>query len=270
MIPPVSWSAGKLEFRLVDAARIAQLLAPFLNGAQLTDEQLNIISTYIDLLLQWNTRINLTSIRNREEIVARHFGESLFAARHLFSLSNCHPERGMHQTKPTTSHIGTAAPGCPAERNSAEFPDLLDLGSGAGFPGLPIKIWAPHLKATLIESNQKKGTFLREVCRAITLTDVNVIAARADAYTGPSASTVTLRAVERFDSVLPTARRLLAPGGRLALLIGTSQLDQAHQICSDLAWSAPLPIPLSTSRILLLGTNLSCSKSVSGQNDAYH
>jgi 16S rRNA (guanine527-N7)-methyltransferase len=245
----------------VDAARIAQLLAPFLNGAQLTDEQLNDISTYIDLLLQWNTRINLTSIRNREEIVTRHFGESLFAARHLFSLRNCHPERGIHQTKPTTSHVGTAAPGCPAERvpHPTRFSlggdvDLLDLGSGAGFPGLPIKIWAPHLKVTLIESNQKKATFLREVCRASTLTDVNVLAARAQAYTGPPASTVTLRAVERFDSVLPIARRVLAPGGRMALLIGTSQLDRAHHTCIDLAWSAPLPIPLSTSRILLLGT----------------
>jgi len=76
---------------------------------------------------------------------------------------------------------------------------------------------------------------------------------------------------DEFHGWLGRWQAMLAPGGRLALLIGTSQRDQAHQICSDLAWSAPLPIPLSTSRILLLGTNLSCSKSVtSGQNNAYH
>ena len=57
---------------------------------------------------------------------------------------------------------------------------VLDLGSGAGFPALPIKIWAPHIHLTMIESNQKKATFLREAARALKLTDVNVIAERAE------------------------------------------------------------------------------------------
>lgn len=146
----------------------------------------------------------------------------------------------------------------PRSRGSSTRPganiDLLDLGSGAGFPGLPIKIWAPHLTATLIESNQKKATFLREVCRATTLTNVNVVASRAESCSSLTAATVTMRAVERFESALPLARRFVAPDGRLALLIGTAQLDRARQLLANLAWSDPVAIPLSTSRSLLIGS----------------
>src|SRR5271165_1614963 len=126
------------------------------NDDRLTGIDLERISTYIDILLRWNARINLTAIRDPEAIVTRHFGESLFAARYLF---------------PKTAHVGTAAPGCPAEQCSAAralakphaeteralapegVPNdqrpttsdvrVADLGSGAGFPGLPIKLWAP-------------------------------------------------------------------------------------------------------------------------------
>ena len=87
--------------------------------------------------------------------------------------------------------------------------DLIDLGSGAGFPGLPIKLWAPDLRITLIESNQKKSTFLREAdLRALTLMNVDVFSARAEDFPA-QASVVTLRAVERFEDVLPTATRLV-------------------------------------------------------------
>ena len=78
----------------MDTARIAELLEPFLKQP-LQESQLNQISMYIDLLKRWNARINLTAIRNEEEIVTRHFGESLFMARHLFPPvpNQCHPER---------------------------------------------------------------------------------------------------------------------------------------------------------------------------------
>ena len=69
----------------MDKARIAELLQPFLAGAQPPSETLlDHISTYIDLLVRWNARVNLTAIRDPEQIVTRHFGESLFAACHLF------------------------------------------------------------------------------------------------------------------------------------------------------------------------------------------
>ncbi len=199
-------------------------------SAFLSPSQLQSISTYIDLLLRWNSRINLTGIRDPEEIVPRHFGESLFA--------------GIAAGAPSSSR---------SVRQGGDVPDLIDLGSGAGFPGLPIKIWAPHLRVTLIESNQKKATFLREVIRALTLTDINVFSARAEDFP-KQATVVTLRAVERFESALPAAARLLAPGGRLVLLIGYAQADRARQLLPSLQWSTPVSVPLSTSRIVLTGT----------------
>src|SRR5260370_37317697 len=77
----------------MDTARIAALLEPFLEPS-LPPSQLDQISTYIDLLLRWNARINLTAIRHPEEIVTRHFGESFFLARHLFPSpeKHCHPD----------------------------------------------------------------------------------------------------------------------------------------------------------------------------------
>jgi 16S rRNA (guanine527-N7)-methyltransferase len=182
-------------------------------------------------LLRWNARINLTAIRAPEDIVTRHFGESLFAAHHLFPV-------------PSSMHSVAAA-----------VESLADVGSGAGFPGLPIKLWAPRLSVTLVEANHKKAAFLREVTRALTLTDVNIQNARAEAVSGSTFNLVTLRAVESFKSILPIAASLLAPSGRLALLIGVAQQDQARSILPNLAWSAPVPIPHCSARTLLIGHN---------------
>lgn len=231
----------------MDAARIAELLAPFFGPtlvsamrachsepasageepAFLSSSQLQTISTYIDLLLRWNARINLTSIRDPEAIVTRHFGESLFAARELF---------------PFDAPVGTAAP-----------PTLADFGSGAGFPGIPIKLWAPQISLTLIESSHKKSTFLREVVRGLTLTNVDVLNARAESLVGSRFDVVTSRAVEHFNAILPIAARLLRPGGRLALLIGLSQAEGVRLALPNLSWSSMLPVPLSNSRALLIG-----------------
>ena len=206
-------------------------------SAVLSPAQLHHISTYIDILIRWNARINLTAVRDPDKIVTRHFGESLFAARHLF---------------PPTVHVGTAALGCPAERSSAAV-TLADLGSGAGFPGLPIKLWAPQISLTLIESNHKKATFLREVARALTLTDVDIQNARAETLTGKAFDVITLRAVERFESILPVAAKLVRPAGSLALLIGASQQAPAEARLPQLSWFEPVAIPSSRARLLLIG-----------------
>ncbi len=217
----------------MDAARIADLLQPFLKkschseqseeSAVLSPAQLQQISTYIDLLLRWNARINLTAIRQPEEIVTRHFGESLFTARHLV--------RNTWEQPPSAS--------------------LIDVGSGAGFPGLPIKIYAPEIQVTLIESNQKKATFLREVIRTLTLTNINVFQGRAETY--PSqAKAVTLRAVEQFNDAVEIAISLASPNGRLAILIGKSQLATLKNLAPNFTWSS-IPIPLSSKRVLAIG-----------------
>ncbi len=228
----------------MDHARIAELLHPFVSlspypchselgqmpceePAVLSTTQLQRISTYIDILQRWNARINLTAIRSEDEIVTRHFGESLFAARHLF---------------PITAHAGE------------DEVRVADLGSGAGFPGLPIKLWAPDIVLALIESNQKKAAFLREVARTLTLTDVDIKNVRAEDL-GPDQTfdLVTLRAVERFAAVLPAAASLVTPGGRLALLIGSSQVKEAQAILPELSWQPEIPILGSKARTLLVG-----------------
>jgi len=229
----------------MDPARIGELLRPFLSvppasssvhqmhtggePAALSPIQLQHISAYIDILVRWNARINLTAIRDPEEIVTRHFGESLFAARHLFPKSD----------------------GSSALKGYA----VADVGSGAGFPGLPLKLWAPDISLTLIESNHKKSAFLKEVTRALTLTDVDIQNVRAETVTARY-DLVTLRAVERFESILPTAAALGGPTGSLALLISSAQESQARAALPDIQWSSPVPIPESRSRILLVAKRL--------------
>ncbi len=200
----------------MDAARISELLSPFLGEEKLSENQLRDISVYIDLLIEWNARMNLTAVRDPEQIVQRHFGESLFAARHLIVRD---------------SMISVA-----------------DVGSGAGFPGIPMKIYAPGLHSTLIESHGKKATFLREVCRSITLTNIDVFSGRAEDCK-KTAELVTLRAVEKFELVLPVAATLVAPPGRLALLIGAGQASSAERALGGY-WSDSLAIPNSRERVL--------------------
>jgi len=215
----------------MDASRIAQLLEPFLGESTLSTNQLQSISTYIDILQRWNARINLTAIRNPDEIVQRHFGESLLAARHLFPSGHAY------------------------DASSAVNPvELADVGSGAGFPGIPIKLWAPAIALTLIESSHKKATFLREVTRALTLMNIDIKNVRAESLRDKKFDVVTLRAVECFESTLPIVANLLNPNGRLALLIGSSQLPTAQGTLSSVRWSDPVSVPGSTSRVLLVGT----------------
>jgi 16S rRNA (guanine527-N7)-methyltransferase len=217
-------------------SRIAELLGPFMGAQALSPAQLQSISTYIDILLRWNARINLTAIRDPEEIVTRHFGESLFAASHLFPVP---PRSGPEEAPPHPSAPTVAKP-----------LKLADVGSGAGFPGLPIKLWAPHVALTLIESNHKKSTFLREVARVLTLTDINIQNARAESLPPRSYDVVTLRAVERFETILPIAASLVANDGRLALLIGTAQAPRLRTALPLHDISVLLPVPSSTSRSL--------------------
>jgi 16S rRNA (guanine527-N7)-methyltransferase len=235
----------------METARIAALLAPFLDVASLSPAQLEQISTYIDLLIRWNSRVNLTAIRRPDEIVTRHFGESFFAARHLFPCGADSPVR-LPESQPPNPLASTIPPTTPAPVSQARSL-LLDLGSGAGFPGLPIKIWSPNTPVTLIESSNKKVAFLREAIRALGLADINVSAARAEALPDSLAGTVTLRAVERFNQVLPTAIRLLARSGRVALLISEPQLEEAKRLSPAVHWRNPMPIPNSKSRILVVG-----------------
>jgi 16S rRNA (guanine527-N7)-methyltransferase len=219
----------------MQSVRIAELLSPFLEAGDERDYAHTLlpqISTYIDILQRWNERINLTAIRDPEDIVTRHFGESFFAAKHLFPLPS---------VPSAVKNVGVELDG-----------RLADVGSGAGFPGLPIKLWAPSMSMTLIESNHKKVAFLREVVRCLTLTNIDIQDARAETLPQASFQVVTLRAVEHFTEILPVAAALLAPLGRLALLIGSDQSKKLSALLPAHRLLDPTPIPKSRSRVLQL------------------
>jgi 16S rRNA (guanine527-N7)-methyltransferase len=208
----------------MESLRIAELLRPFTGEGELSGELLEQLQGYLDLLLKWNARMNLTAVRDAEQIVTRHFGESLFGARVLL--------------------------GDP-ESLQAPFA-VADVGSGAGFPGIPIKLWSPRIQLTLIESQNKKATFLREVIRTLKLEAAEVFCGRAEEW-GKAADLVTLRAVEKFERVLPVAADLVAPGGRLGLFLGGKQLPAAREIVGELfAWQDPIAIPQSGGRVVAI------------------
>jgi 16S rRNA (guanine527-N7)-methyltransferase len=187
--------------------QIAAILAPYLPASP---EILPKLSLYLDLLLKWNARTNLTAIREPEEIVRRHFGESLFAAQYL----------GL----------------CPT---------LLDFGSGAGFPGLPIAILKPEIAVTLAESQNKKATFLREVIRTLQLPNAEVWGSRVETMPDPrSFHTVTLRAVDNMAAAIAAA----CPRASHELLLLTSTHPA---MLPEFTPEPPIPIPESQSTILL-------------------
>lgn len=202
---------------MLERQQISDLLVPFLEGHLLSVDQVEDIFSYIELLLKWNRVVNLTAIREPEMIVQRHFGESLFAARHLLAFNSTH--------------------------------NVIDLGSGAGFPGAVLKIFAPSIRLRLVESNGKKATFLRELSRTLHLGGVQVVQDRAERLQ-EKAALITFRAVEKFESILNTAASLVAPDGRLGALIGTGQLTTAASILPG-RWES-IAIPESGSRVLAI------------------
>src|SRR3984885_11775571 len=190
---------------ILSESAIAALLTPYVDSPPAILPQL---SVYLDLLLKWNARTNLTAIREPEEIVRRHFGESLFAARHI-----------------------------PVETKT-----LLDFGSGAGFPGLPIAVLRPKIQVTLAESQNKKSTFLREAVRTLGLQNVEIWPSRVESIPPNRLfNVVALRAVDEMATALPAARARITPGGQLLLLTTAAQAS---------AGGTSIPLPNSKTGIL--------------------
>jgi 16S rRNA (guanine527-N7)-methyltransferase len=198
--------------------QIARLLVPF--GLQWTSHQLGLLATYLELLLRWNRKINLTSVRDPGECVTRHFGESLYLARWV-------------------------------DLKGA----LVDIGSGAGFPGLALKIAFPSLSVTLLEPVAKKRAFLKEVARTCGMEAVEVRGERLEDFGGSPSSfdAATSRAVGGLDRLVPLAARLLKPGGRLALWLTRDQGKGLKQIDSTVEWGAPIHLPLGREREIRIG-----------------
>ena len=173
--------------------------------------------SYGALLLKWNARMNLTAVRDVEGILRRHFAESIRCVR--------------------------ALPG--------GIRTLLDLGSGAGFPGIPIALCRPEIEVTLAESQTKKAAFLREAARRLALT-AHVHAGRAETL-GQRFECVTLRAVDKMAGAVRVGAELVMPGGWLALLTTGTEADGLKALAGGFDWSlAPAAIG-GAERILVLG-----------------
>ncbi len=191
------------------------LLRKSLSGTcLLTSQQMGLLEDHFILLNRWNRSLNLTSIRDVKDAVVRHYGESLFLAAHL--PKNCS--------------------------------SVADLGSGAGFPGIPMAVVRPECAVTLIESHQRKAVFLKEATRH--LGNVRVLATRAEAVE------------DRFDwlvsrAVAPKEVLQFVPGlaSNLALLLARE--DAAKLIMgSKLRFEEPIPMPWLARSVLLLGSQV--------------
>ena len=187
----------------------------------LSEVQVTCIQQYTRILRHWNEKLNLTAIKDPLEILHRHFCESMYAA--------------------------VAVP-----INSGR---LADIGSGPGFPGLPLKILRPELQLVLVESNIKKGTFLAEVIRELGLLNARVLISRYEELGEELAPLdfVCSRAVGEFGPFLDWAASDGVSAGRVILWIGGRDLDEARKSV-QWDWQKPIPVPQSLRRYLLVGS----------------
>lgn len=205
-------------------ARLNALLADA-GLASLQTEQSKQFTLYLSLILRWNARMNLTAVRDQEGILARHFVESIACARAL----------------PVGIEI------------------LLDFGSGAGFPGIPIALCRPEIAVTLAESQGKKAAFLQEAVRVLGLS-AKVHAGRAEALATQLATQfdcVTLRAVDRMELAVRAGASLVRPGGWLALMTTDAEWSRLQAAAgAEFSWAEPAPLPGSAGRLVALGARL--------------
>jgi len=185
------------------------------------ERQVICIQRYIRILRQWNEKLNLTAIRDPLEILYRHFCESMFAVGAI--------------------HLGKCR--------------LADIGSGPGFPGIPLKILQPEIELVLVESSIKKGTFIAEVVRELELTDARVLISRYEELGEELAPLdyICSRAVGEFGPFLKWGASERVSAAKVILWIGGRDLNEARN-SPHWEWDEPIEIPQSLRRFLLLGT----------------
>jgi 16S rRNA (guanine527-N7)-methyltransferase len=188
----------------------------------LDDETAHKFEVYLSLFVRWNKKLNLSSVRDEEGILSRHFVESIAVARYILR------------------QVGT----------------LLDFGSGAGLPGIPIALCRPHITVTLAESQVKKAAFLQEAVRVLGIA-AKVHADRAETLTEVFGC-VVMRAVEKMPRAVTAAAKLISPEGWLALMTTVASLAELQTAAGpQFNWKESVRLPGSESRILALGQKIS-------------
>jgi 16S rRNA (guanine527-N7)-methyltransferase len=161
----------------------------------LSVEQIQLFLSYLHILQVWNTKINLTSIKDEKEIVIRHF---------LDALTIFHFVKGQSR--------------------------VLDIGSGAGFPGIPLKIVNPSIEITLLDSTQKKVYFLSDVIRKLRLERITAVCARAESEDNGVQryyyDFVISRAVGAVDKLIEISKPYIVDDGEIILMRGKSGLEE--------------------------------------------
>ncbi|MGH9439031.1 MAG: 16S rRNA (guanine(527)-N(7))-methyltransferase RsmG, partial [Terriglobia bacterium] len=133
---------------------------------------------------------------------------------------------------------------------------LLDIGSGAGFPGLALKLAAPDLDVVLLEPIAKKRAFLKEVARACEFSGVTVRADRLEKFSGTTEhfEQITTRAVGRVDELVARSIPMLSERGKLCLWLSRSQAEKLQT--PGVRWERQIHVPLSRERVILIGSRL--------------
>jgi 16S rRNA (guanine527-N7)-methyltransferase len=195
---------------MLDEANVRRLLEPF--GLNLGSYQIGQLTAYLELLLRWNKKINLTSIRDPEDCISRHFAESLYLGRWVELKGR-----------------------------------LLDIGSGAGFPGLSLKIVFPQLSVTLLEPVGKKRAFLKEVARVCEMNSVEVRGERLEDFARanplPVYGAATARAVGHLDELIQLTSRCLKPGGEVFLWLSHRQASAMSDIHGEIRKVRSIALP---------------------------
>jgi len=155
-------------------------------GINATEKQLADLEKYYNMLIEWNNKINLTRITNKEDAYLKHFYDSLTVVR---------------------------------IQKLEEINDICDVGTGAGIPGIILKIFYPHLKLTLIDSKEKKLKFIDEVIKELKLKDTKTVHTRAEEYK-EKYDLVVSRAVANIETLLKYTMHLLNKDGKLIAMKG--------------------------------------------------
>jgi 16S rRNA (guanine527-N7)-methyltransferase len=197
---------------------------------ELDQQLIDRFEAYFALLARWNARINLTAIRDREGILSRHFVESIACAR-------------------------AVPPGVKT---------LLDVGSGGGFPGVPIALCRPEVSVVLAESQTRKAAFLQEAVRTLGLS-ATVYPGRAETLNALF-DCVTMRAVDQMQMMVSKAAHLIAPRGWLVLLTTRAEFPLLEAAVSGVFnWQPEIRMPLGSDRVVAIGQNIETKLDLAAQ-----